>query len=139
MAGAVGAHFSVEATPTQPSTDYLVVGVVADSRYLSSREERAPSAYFAASQDPSPGNGALLAARGRVAPTAMTASMVQSFRELNPGIGVSFTMLDKFIDHTLVLERLMATLSSFFGSIAVALAVMGCERGHRLYGDASNQ
>ena len=38
---------------------------------------------------------------------------------------VSFTRLDSFIDATLARERLLATLSSFFGALAAALAAIG--------------
>ncbi|OFW11931.1 MAG: hypothetical protein A3H96_26070 [Acidobacteria bacterium RIFCSPLOWO2_02_FULL_67_36] len=122
---AVGGRFIQEATPSSPPTEYEVVGVVADSKYLSLREGPAPVAYLATMQETGPGRGVMVAVRGRLEPTAMTASIVQSMRELDPSIGVSFTMLDAFIDRTLIRERLMATLSSFFGSIAAALAIVG--------------
>jgi predicted permease len=122
---AVGARFRTEAAPAQPVTEYQVIGVVADSKYLSLRQEPAPVAYLPMSQEPQPGRWALLAVRGRLDPAAMTSSLVQSLRELNPNIGVSFTMLDRAVAQSLMRERLMATLSSFFGSIAAALAVIG--------------
>jgi putative ABC transport system permease protein len=122
---AVGGRFKMEATPSQPPTEYLVVGVVADSKYTSLRDEPAPLAYFPMSQDMRPGRWALVAVRGRLEPAALTASIVRSLGELDPNIVVSFSMLDRVIERTLVRERLMATLSSFFGSIAAALAVIG--------------
>jgi predicted permease len=122
---AVGGRFTREATPSQPATEFQVVGVVADAKYLTLREDRAPTAYFPLSQEPQSGRGALFAVRGRLQPAALTSSIVQSFKELDPNIGLSFTVLETQIRQTLVRERLMATLSSFFGSIAALLAVVG--------------
>ena len=121
----IGGRFKVEATPSQPATEYHVVGVVADSKYMTLREGPSPVAYFPMSQDRRPSPWTSVAVRGRLEPAAMTSSIVQSFRELDPNIGVSFELLDSLIARTLVRERLMATLSSFFGSIAAALAVIG--------------
>jgi putative ABC transport system permease protein len=122
---AVGQRFSVEATPSSPVTEYQVIGVAADAKYLSLREDREPVAYLPMSQEQGPNRGALVAVLGRLQPAALTSSIVHSFKELDPNIGLSFSLLDTQIQQTLVRERLMATLSAFFGSIAGALSMIG--------------
>jgi putative ABC transport system permease protein len=122
---AVGRRFTIEATPQQPATEYQVIGVSADAKYLGLREDVSPVAYFPMSQDPRPSRWALVAIRSQLPTAALRAAVVQSMRDLDPRIDISFTVLDSFIARTLVRERLMATLSTFFGSIAAALAVVG--------------
>jgi putative ABC transport system permease protein len=122
---AVGSHFSVEPTPTQPRTEYEIVGVAADAKYLNLREVVEPVAYFPASQDPRPSSWMLAEVRSTIDPSALSSAIVQSVRELNPNVGLSFELLERDIDHTLLRERLMATLSVFFGSIAAGLAIIG--------------
>jgi putative ABC transport system permease protein len=122
---AVGSRFKMEATPSQPATEFQIVGVVADSKYLDLREDPTPVAYFPMSQDPRPARWTMVAVRGPLDAAAVTPPIVQSLRELDPNIGVSFTILDSLIARTLIRERLMATLSSSFGSIAAALSVIG--------------
>ena len=122
---AVGKRFTREATTTDPPTQFEIVGVVADSKYLSLRQGAEPVVYSAMSQDPRPSRAAMIAVRSPLEAQAVTGSIVQSFRELDPRIGLSFTFIDTLLDQTLSRERLMATLSSFFGSVATALVVVG--------------
>src|SRR5262249_11528630 len=55
----------------------------------------------------------------------------ENIRRVNPGIGIQFQVFDTIIRDSLVSERLMATLSSFFGLLAAVLATIG------LYGTLS--
>ncbi len=122
---AVGRRFTVEPTPSQPATEFEVIGVSADAKYLSIREQPTPVVYFPASQDPRPSAWALVAVRSRMTPAALTGAMTAAVRDLDPNIGLSFDLLDTQIRRTLMRERLMATLSGFFGSLAGVLAVIG--------------
>jgi putative ABC transport system permease protein len=45
--------------------------------------------------------------------------------EVNPQVGLTFHLFESDIRETLVRERLMATLSGFFGFLAAVLAVIG--------------
>src|SRR6185503_7319233 len=93
--------------------------------YLTLRETAAPVAYFPATQDPRPNNWMTAEVRSATDLSALSSAIVQSVRELDPNIGLSFKLLETDIDRTLLRERLMATLSVFFGSIAAGLAVIG--------------
>ena len=122
---AVGKRFRVEATTTAPVTEFEVIGVAADSKYLSLRQEPYPTVFYPLSQNPRPQPGLRLAVRTAVPTAAATAAIVDKMRELDPKIGATFMVFDTAIAATLVRERLMAVLSSFFGSIAAVLAVIG--------------
>ena len=122
---AVGQRFRTEATTTAPVTEYEIVGVVADSKYLSLRQESYPTVFYAHSQDPRPRPGLRLAVRSDMSTSATTAAIVAALGELDPKIGVQFLQLDEQIASTLLRERLMAALSSFFGSTAAIVAVIG--------------
>ena len=122
---AVGKRFRVEATTTAPVTEFEVIGVVGDSKYLSLRQEPYPTVFYPLSQNPRPQPGLRLIVRTEVPTSAATAAIVTAMRELDPKIGATFMVFDTAIAATLVRERLMAMLSSFFGSIAAALAVVG--------------
>ena len=122
---AIGRRFRVQATSAQPATDYEIIGIAADAKYLSLRQEPYPGVFFPLSQATRQSPGLLVAVRSRRPIEALTSAIVQSLRELDPAMGMSFTVLDTAIDGTLVRERLLATLSSFFGLLAALLAVIG--------------
>jgi ABC-type antimicrobial peptide transport system permease subunit len=63
--------------------------------------------------------------RSDLAPGALTASLTRAIGDVSPAIVLTFTVLEAQILETLVMERLMALLSGFFGVIAAVLAVVG--------------
>jgi len=121
----IGQRVKVEATPSRPEMSYEIVGVVRDAKYLSLRQNVEPVVFLPARQTPRLGEWAQLVVRSDLPPSSMTAAIAQAIGELNPGIVVSFTMLKTQISDTLLRERLMATLSGFFGVVAALLAVVG--------------
>jgi hypothetical protein len=123
-AAAVGRRFVREATPRNPEKTFEVVGVVANSSYLSLTEAPAPVAFYADSQD-EPGTDARLLVRSRIPPAAATAAMTAALAEVNPRLTVRYTVLATMIHDTLVQERLLAELSSGFGGLAAVLTMVG--------------
>ena len=121
----VGTRFTVEATPTSPERTFQVVGLVKDAKYESLREDIAPGVFLADSQGPRPSPRAQLLVRSSLPPGTVTAEITRSLAELNPRIGVTYTVMTTQIADTLVRERLMATLSGFFGGLAAALTLIG--------------
>jgi predicted permease len=121
----IGRRMILEATPNQPETTYEIVGIVRDAKYLDLRQEPYPGVFLAAGQAQRPGVYAQLVVRSALPPAAVTAGITEAIRLLNPAIVVSFTVLETQVLETLVRERLMATLSGFFGIVASLLAVIG--------------
>ncbi|MCI0364506.1 MAG: FtsX-like permease family protein, partial [Phycisphaerales bacterium] len=100
------------------------------------REEFRPIAYYAAAQDPGSGAGAQLFIRSRLPQTETVAAVKRVLNEINPAITVSFQGFKTMIEATILRERLMATLSGFFGLLALLLACIGLY-GILSYGVAS--
>jgi ABC-type antimicrobial peptide transport system permease subunit len=57
--------------------------------------------------------------------SSLTASITAAARGVSPGMLVSYRTLGGDIRRSFLRERLMATLSAFFGALAVLLAVIG--------------
>jgi predicted permease len=121
----VGRRLEVEATPTRPETSYEIVGVVRDAKYLDLRQEPYPVVFLSTGQVSDAGEYARLVVRSDLAPGALTASLTRAIGDVSPAIVLTFTALEAQILETLVMERLMALLSGFFGVIAAVLAVVG--------------
>jgi len=121
----IGTHFTIESTPTSPERTFQVIGLVRDAKYLSLREAIGAGVYLAESQEDSPGSFARVVVRSSLPPGSVTAAITRSLAEWNPRIGVTYTVLNAQIADTLVRERLMATLSGFFGVLAAVLTLVG--------------
>lgn len=110
----------------QLSDPVEIVGIVEDTKYGSLRDEIPPTAYIAWSQNGSPSpltNFELRAAGG--APTELIAGVKSAIGEVNRKVSLEFTTLAIQIDESLARERLLATLSGFFGALALLLAAIG--------------
>jgi putative ABC transport system permease protein len=132
----VGQRFWIEKTPYDPETLYEIVGLVSNSKYETLREEFGPIAYLPVAQDPRPGPRSLLMIRSNLSQGEIVSSVKRVLAEINPAIGVSFQGFKSMIDESILRERLMATLSGFFGLLALLLACIGLY-GILSYGVAS--
>jgi ABC-type antimicrobial peptide transport system permease subunit len=100
------------------------------------REEFLPIAYYAAAQNEGAGPSLPLFIRSRLQHGETVAAVKSVLGEINPAITVSFLRFKSLIDATILRERLMATLSGFFGLLALVLACIGLY-GILSYGVAS--
>ena len=135
-ANPVGQRFWREKTPSGPETLYEIVGMVGNTKYDDLREEFGPIAFLASSQEPQPNPGAQLLIRSNLPQAEIVASVKRVLGEINPSIAVSFQGFKSMIDGSILRERLMATLSGFFGLLALVLACIGLY-GILSYGVAS--
>ncbi len=110
-----------------PSPNLLVqvVGLVKDAKYRSLREDPRPIAYLPSAQDADIHpfiNFELRAAgpAGNLAP-----AVKEAIAQVNPEISLEFRTLEAQVAESLTRERLMATLSGFFGGLALLLATVG--------------
>ncbi|HEV2381807.1 MAG TPA: ABC transporter permease [Terriglobia bacterium] len=111
--------------------EYNVVGVVGDAKYLSLREKAPPTAYLCALQSKDWG-GVTFEVRTAASPSGFTPQI----RDLLRGVDSRLTApeakpLAEQVDESLYQEKLVSTLSSFFGLLALVLACIG------LYGTMS--
>jgi predicted permease len=124
-ANPVGRRLWIEQTVFAPETPYEIVGLARDTKYGDLREEFMPIVYHAAAQVRGTGPGGQLLIRSRLSPSETVAAVKQVLNDLNPAIAVDFQWFKSMIDATILRERLMATLSGFFGALAFLLACIG--------------
>jgi predicted permease len=105
---------------------FEIVGVVKDAKYATLREDIPPTTYKAVSQNADPGQ--FITFELRVAagtPTAAISAVKSSIAEVNRDVSLQFKTLALQVDESLARERLLATLSGFFGALALVLAMIG--------------
>jgi predicted permease len=102
-----------------------IVGVVRDSKYGSLRENILPSAFVSANQDDDPMFGYDFELRSAGRPSALIPAAKSAIGEVNRDASLQFKTLAVQVEESLARERLLATLSGFFGFLALALATIG--------------
>jgi len=112
------------------SAPFEVVGVVQDAKYRQLDEKPVPTAYVPLGQGPFAVPAATYALRTG-SPAAVTAAVRASAASLNPAISLGVTTMESQVARSIARPRLLATLSAFFGAVALLLAVVG------LYGTIS--
>jgi ABC-type antimicrobial peptide transport system permease subunit len=121
----LGRSFQVEGPPGEPRPSYQVIGVVKDTKYRNLREPFARIAFLAEAQDPDPGPFMSLLVRAEGDSAALAPSVKQAVVSVVPSAAIEFRVFSTQLRDTLLRERLMATLSAFFGVLAVVLATIG--------------
>lgn len=122
----VGRNVRVLAEVGKPDQVYQVIGLVADTKYGSLREEQRPIVYVAAAQEEQPGTFATFVVRaeeGRLGD--VTTRFKNAAAVVTPSSTLQFRVLDVMIKQSLTRDRLMATLSGGFGLLAALLATFG--------------
>jgi predicted permease len=103
-----------------------IVGVVKDAKYVALREDIHPTAYVAASQDATRNESNTFELRVAAgAPTAAISAVKSAIAGINREVSFQFKTLALQVDESLARERLLATLSGFFGGLALILAAIG--------------
>jgi predicted permease len=103
-----------------------IVGVVADTKYNSQRNEIEPLLYKPWRQEIDAIAGMVFALRTTGEPTALAASARQAVRELDSNLPVTEVgSQEARSQRSLGQERLYARLLSFFGALALILAAIG--------------
>lgn len=121
----VGMSFHTPVEPNNPEFIFQIVGMVKDTKYFDLRDENVPIAFAPVAQDPDPDNFETLMIRSHALPEQTISAVKRRLAEANPEIRLTFHLFESDIRDTLVRERLMATLSGFFGFLAAGLAVIG--------------
>jgi ABC-type antimicrobial peptide transport system permease subunit len=121
----IGKQFRVLNGPGEPEEMYQIVGVVKNSKYASLREEFKPTVYAAISQEHKPDTGANLVVRSGLPIGSLLTALKDTIRGQSAETSVQFRVFNAQIQESLLRERLMATLSGFFGLLAGILATVG--------------
>ncbi len=111
---------------SNPKHEVEIIGVVADTKYRSQREEITPLIYTPWQQEGDVIGEMHFALRTAAEPTALAATARQVVRELDGGLPViEINSQTARSQATLGQERLYALLLSFFGGLALLLAAIG--------------
>jgi predicted permease len=106
--------------------EYEIVGVVRDARYEHLRKADGRMAYLPLEQSVDRIGGVILAIRGPVDPASLVPALRDEIRLTIPeGFVTNVATLAEHVDASLVQERLVSLLASFFGGLALALACIG--------------
>ena len=121
----IGRTFRREEFGDTPDSQFLVVGLVRNTKYYELREDFQPVAFVPAAQNDQPGTGANFVLRTNAPLGEFYRNAGAAVAEIHPSIGVDFTVLTTQIQQSLMRDRLMATLAGAFGFLAASLAVLG--------------
>jgi putative ABC transport system permease protein len=122
---ALGKRFWIEATPYEPQTSYEIVGLVKNTKYHDLREEFQPVMFLPLSQAALAQPHGRFMIRSNAAANALVSSVRTTLTGISPNIGYLLHVFDRWVDNSLLKERLMATLSGMFGILAVVLTAVG--------------
>jgi putative ABC transport system permease protein len=122
---AIGRRFREVASPGEEPVTREIVGVVGDAVYGSARDGVPPTMYWALAQQGSPGGLSLVVRVAAGHPASLTRSVQEAVLAVNPELALVVRPLADQVNGTLTQERLVATLSGFFGALALLLAALG--------------
>jgi predicted permease len=123
-ASPIGTRVQVEAGPGEPAPAYEIVGLVKDAKYRRLREPP-PATIFVSARQENQGLSRSFVVRSSASLPVMTTSAAQVLRDISPDIAFDVLVLSNRIRESLRQEQLMATVSGFFGLLAVILAIIG--------------
>jgi ABC-type antimicrobial peptide transport system permease subunit len=129
-ASVVGKKLSLDDHP------FEIVGLVKSTKYNNVREDFQPVAYFPSTQAASFGVFSQVLIKSNAPLAELTAGVKRAVGEVSPQSTINFQVLREQVQNSLMRERLMATLSGFFGLLALVLACVGLY-GIMSYGVAS--
>ena len=121
----VGEVFQIEEGAGQPRPYLHIIGVVKDTKYTNLREEFRPLAFFSTSQEAEPDSGLQVVMRSAAPLATITAEVSAAVASFSPAIVTQFQTMESQVRDSLLRERLMATLSGFFGGLAALIATIG--------------
>jgi putative ABC transport system permease protein len=121
----IGQRFQIDERPGAPNPTYHIVGLVKDTKYTDLREEFTPIAFMAASQEDKPDPFLQLVVRSTAPVATLTAGVSAVVADTNRSIVLEYQTMRTQVRESLLRERLMATLSGFFGGLAALLATIG--------------
>ncbi|HEX4276593.1 MAG TPA: ABC transporter permease [Bryobacteraceae bacterium] len=119
----LGKHIGEGSDPGTP-TDIEIVGIVNDTRYESLRDEIPMQVFLCARQGDAGGTGVYVQTQGD-AKNAFGLIRAAA-REIDPTLPVTqMKTFERQLDDSLTTDRMIASLSSVFGSLATGLVLIG--------------
>jgi predicted permease len=120
----VGRHFSTK-LPASKSPPIQIIGVVGDSKYNDLKKPNEPISYLSMNQDSAPGRYFTVSLKTNGDAAALIPGFKAMATQLDPTASLQFVKLEVQLGESIARERLLATLSAFFGGLALVLAMIG--------------
>jgi predicted permease len=111
--------------PRRKTSPLQIVGVVADTKYRTLREKTESIAYFPIAQAEALDDPRIFEVRTTSDPALLQASTEKAITAVNKTVSLEFQTLEAQVDDSLRQDHLLATLSRFFGGLALLLAMIG--------------
>jgi len=121
----VGATFQIEEGQGVDRSVHEIVGLVKDAKYTNLREEFTPIVFLAATQEAKPDPYLEVVLRSGAPLPTLTREIADAVTNAHPAAILQFQTMNTLVRESLLRERLMASLSGFFGLLAVLLATIG--------------
>jgi len=122
----VGKTFTVDGFNAEsPDRVMQIVGMVASAKYQRLRELPQPTVYRALAQEKQLFSGVRYVVRTTGEPLASRNAIVQAVTGVHKDIAIDMKRLEEDLGANVLQERLVATLSAFFGVLALLLAALG--------------
>lgn len=122
---ALGNYFKTGDDPKKLYGPIQIVGIMKNAKYGSLRKSAPASAFFPVTQVPDPTSSAVFEIRSNLPASALLPSLRGAFAAVNASLPISFQSFSRQIAESVTQERLLATLSGFFGALGLLLAVVG--------------
>jgi putative ABC transport system permease protein len=119
----IGRTFRREATPSEPEQAFEIIGLVADTKYSTLREEFSPIVFLSTAHPARPIGSIRDSFFGAHERNSLDVRNVVA--QVSPLITLDFLPFETTVLESLMRERLMAMLSGFFGLLAVLIAAVG--------------
>jgi putative ABC transport system permease protein len=121
----LGKTFMIGLPGRPESATYEIVGLVADAKYNSLREPAPPTMYTAWAQADTASSAATISMRVNGRADSYRATALDAIQRVNPESVINFKTFEEDLNAALIQERLIASLSAFFGGLALLLAAIG--------------
>jgi ABC-type antimicrobial peptide transport system permease subunit len=109
----------------KPNLAYRIIGLVGDTRYNDLHADPVPIVFLDEYQLANSGMDSTFLVHSSGSPTALIASLKDTANQASPAIVLNFTGIRTLVLNRLSRERVMATLSGFYGVLAAVLAMVG--------------
>jgi putative ABC transport system permease protein len=104
---------------------FEIVGLVADAKYTSLREPAPPTMYAAWGQEETASSSATVSMRTSGPANAFRTTALSAIQQVHKEAVVDFRTFEEDLRNAVIQERLVASLSAFFGGLALLLAAIG--------------
>jgi len=121
----IGKTYRIDVYKGETPHDYEIVGLVKNTKYLDLRDEYEPTAYYPALQGAREMTETHILLRSNIDLQVLLPSVRKAIADVNPAITIDLSLMEQQVKDSLLRERLLALLSSFFGALAALLATIG--------------